>query len=392
MKLAVKNLLDSSLKIQSMRLQHSGISHDQFDRMIALAFEAQPFVQNCKFLKDVIEQIIEDSEMDYRGSDLMDEWCEKVIAGVKFDDIALKNTIQSEDIFQVEMNYRFVTASQNDLEEDCTYDLFVRAHDDNGARGIAKEWASSALQLNDRRFALTPLAPMSVVSHVVKPLLAIEIKQVVPFKGPLWTLHMAYDVHLDGKSEVGSVNDDNHIKSFGANSVQQIVVQITASISIENYEIQTVDSESESLFLHWGGVTIRVFAECSTAEQEYNLAHSNLYLDLREALLLRKNDDLKSEDSKVDESYRAFAISTIHISEKDCQLLSDRAKDASLVTERECGYFVKLDRDNKGINYHLDMSDEYNHIIKYALDSGYSLVEIDRDASVYERFKAFDWQ
>jgi len=103
--------------------------------------------------------------------------------------------------------------------------------------------------------------------------------------------------------------------------------------------------------------------------------------------------DIKFPDAQMPESYRAVAISTSHLTEKDRDALEETAQDQeeTMVMSREYGFFIKLYPDDSVLNYRYGHSDTIKDIIKWAVHSEYQMIEFDRDAGALEQFPEFEW-
>lgn len=96
------------------------------------------------------------------------------------------------------------------------------------------------------------------------------------------------------------------------------------------------------------------------------------------------------------EEYMTVAMSTAHLTKEDLEALVQAAReDDQMVLTRESGYFIKLYDacDDEGVdrNYRHGHSDTIKDIIRWALESGYRMIEFDGDATVMAQFPTFEW-
>lgn len=91
------------------------------------------------------------------------------------------------------------------------------------------------------------------------------------------------------------------------------------------------------------------------------------------------------------ELYQCIALSTAHIKPSTCDYLEDSSIDHPFsVMTREEGYFIKL---HELVKENLDENtpDELAHLVKFALDLDCRLIELDRDAKVYDELNIYEW-
>lgn len=99
------------------------------------------------------------------------------------------------------------------------------------------------------------------------------------------------------------------------------------------------------------------------------------------------------------ETYEVVALSTGHLTLEDRDALEDAANEGDpMVLKRDTGFFIKFypagPEDNEGIspsNLRHGHSETIKDIIRWALKSGYSMIEFDSDADMLEQFPTFDW-
>lgn len=96
------------------------------------------------------------------------------------------------------------------------------------------------------------------------------------------------------------------------------------------------------------------------------------------------------------EEYMTVAMSTAHLTKEDLDALeAAEREDDQMVLKRESGYFIKLydvcDEEGVERNYRHGHSDTIKDIIRWALESGYRMIEFDGDATVMAQFPTFEW-
>lgn len=99
------------------------------------------------------------------------------------------------------------------------------------------------------------------------------------------------------------------------------------------------------------------------------------------------------ELSASEDQYKVIGISTGHLSEEDKIKLNEMAHNSNcgMVTGRDTGWFIKLYNETE---YNTDLFSGFSEQAKKLLDtvhkSGFTMVEFDNDATVYEAFKLFE--
>lgn len=99
------------------------------------------------------------------------------------------------------------------------------------------------------------------------------------------------------------------------------------------------------------------------------------------------------ELSASEDQYKVIGISTGHLSEEDKIKLNEMAHNSNcgMVTGRDTGWFIKLYNETE---YNTDLFSGFSEQAKKLLDtvykSGFTMVEFDCDATVYEVFKLFE--
>ena len=96
------------------------------------------------------------------------------------------------------------------------------------------------------------------------------------------------------------------------------------------------------------------------------------------------------------DEYRAIALSTAHISQKDSEYLTSISTGwnrDNLVMSRGYGFFIKLTDDPESFicDHETHISVELKELIRWAFREGYQLIELDCDAEPRPNFPTFNW-
>lgn len=94
----------------------------------------------------------------------------------------------------------------------------------------------------------------------------------------------------------------------------------------------------------------------------------------------------------VEEHYQVAAMSTSHLTEEDRDaLIASIEQGEQMVLQRQAGFFLKLYAEGSPENYRHGVSDTLSDIIRWAVQSGYRMIEFDADADVLPQFPVFEW-
>ena len=98
------------------------------------------------------------------------------------------------------------------------------------------------------------------------------------------------------------------------------------------------------------------------------------------------------------DQYKVIAISNVHIRQTDVERLTYLGEDPAvpMVFSRDTGGFVKLYPDTEGNKRVLEVdypgfSEDFYNVLGKAKLAGFSMVEFDCDAEIYESFPHMDW-
>lgn len=99
------------------------------------------------------------------------------------------------------------------------------------------------------------------------------------------------------------------------------------------------------------------------------------------------------------EHYRTLCLSTAHIRVKDREVLGEMAGDCGMVMARDYGYFLKLYGNAESLPSYFTLKDgtkllpspELQTLLYWALDKGFRMIELDRDAPVVSTLPQFNW-
>lgn len=130
---------------------------------------------------------------------------------------------------------------------------------------------------------------------------------------------------------------------------------------------------------------------------------THVYFSIHQGIkaIAEYNDQVRSSGAGKPtlETYEVVALSTGHLTLEDRNALEDAANEGDpMVLKRDTGFFIKFypadPDDNEGIsssNLRHGHSETIKDIIRWALKSGYSMIEFDSDADTLDQFPTFDW-
>tara|TARA_B100000929_G_scaffold108179_1_gene85696 strand:- start:4885 stop:5175 length:291 start_codon:yes stop_codon:yes gene_type:complete len=95
---------------------------------------------------------------------------------------------------------------------------------------------------------------------------------------------------------------------------------------------------------------------------------------------------------KEPELYQCIALSTSHISLETMQYLDSLSPGDTpfTVMKRDEGFFIKLHTHYQD-NLIKSLPNDIAHLIAFALDMDCLLIELDRDAKVYDHLNTYEW-
>lgn len=98
------------------------------------------------------------------------------------------------------------------------------------------------------------------------------------------------------------------------------------------------------------------------------------------------------------DQYKTICISTGHIRSSDAEKLREDGDNPSqnMIMTRDTGFFVKLYSDDHDEVRVLEQdypgySEAFYNVMKHVKEAGFTLVEFDCDATVYNSLPTFDW-
>jgi hypothetical protein len=94
------------------------------------------------------------------------------------------------------------------------------------------------------------------------------------------------------------------------------------------------------------------------------------------------------------EIYQCVCLSTAHITRGDAIILADAAlldlSKSNMIMSRKTGFFIKL-YEEEDLNRHRYLSDIANHVIEWAWERGFRMIELDCDGPIIDELPRFEW-
>ncbi|RYZ90532.1 MAG: hypothetical protein EOP04_03670, partial [Proteobacteria bacterium] len=221
----------------------------------------------------LVKDISADHSEEDLDSGLVAQWPIMILDAAKKDGLVIE-----PQIYKVEMTFTY----SSDCEENMKIqNLWIYANHTEDATTLAESWSEGKIEVSNECFAVKPLSASDVSSLYDGDTESVEVTDLVAVNESMWSLTLTTECYTRSNSESFS---SEAIASYDVDSLQSMMAHIETDISLECFDIEEVDEQSEYIFMTWGGLTVRVGLSFNHEEYLLNCSAEKIQNELLQEL------------------------------------------------------------------------------------------------------------